>query len=79
MSDEEENSNETGNKNDSLEEESEATLLVNSTTYKNVFPADIRKLMSVPEKKKSSNKIKKQKKSLQTKLNFYEKKILKMN
>ena len=67
MSDKEESSNENRERNDSLEEESKATLLVNSTIYKNVSPADIRKLISVPKKKKSPDKIKKEKKILENK------------
>ena len=50
------------NKNESSDEESESTLLVNTATCKNVSPADIRKLLSVPETKKSPNKNKNAKK-----------------
>ena len=61
MSDEEgESSNENEDKSDfSEEEESKATLLVNSVICKNISPANIRKLIFVPEKKKPSNETKK--------------------
>ena len=67
MSDKKESSNENRERNGSLEEESEATLLVNSATYKNVSPIDIGKLMFIPEKRKSSDKTKKEKKMLANK------------
>ena len=43
-------------KNDDILTKNEATLLVNSATCKNVSPADIRKLLSAPEKKKPQDK-----------------------
>ena len=46
----------------SSEEESKATSLVNFAICNNVSPTDIRKLISVPEKKKSPDKTKKEKK-----------------
>ena len=48
--------------NELSDEESEATLLVNTTTCKNVSPSDVRKLMSVSEKKKPPDKINNDKK-----------------
>ena len=40
----------------SEDEENESTLLVNSATWKDASPADIRKLLSTPSKKKLPNK-----------------------
>ena len=44
------------NSTESPNKESEATLLVNIATHKNISPANIRKLLLVPKKKKPSNK-----------------------
>ena len=66
MSDDD-NSKSIDNKNESSDEESEATLLVNAATCKNVSPADIRKLSLAPEKKKPPNKNKSEKKLLTNK------------
>ena len=43
---------------ESSDEESKATLLVNTATCKNISPVDIRKLLLVPKKKKPPNKTK---------------------
>ena len=53
--------------NESFGEESKATLLVNTVMYKNISPFDIRKLLSVPEKKKPPNKSKSDKKIIANK------------
>ena len=59
MSDVGENSNNNSDNSKSEGEEDDATLLVNSATYTNVSPANIRKLMSVPNKKKPPDESKK--------------------
>ena len=64
MSNEKESSNRNEDKSNSSEEESEATLWVNSAMCKNISPIDIRKLISMPKKKKTPGKTKKEKKIL---------------